>query len=798
MASFSGYVFEKPRVGSANSSFTPSPDNLISDQSAYDAVYGTDETTPGRTEYLTLVFVDGDLADSEFGWTKNESDIQRFDYFGQEQRFRTLPGSTRIEAGVLAEESNTTRISLSIPVTSALIAPYRVALGSIGSGTTFTVVEVATDASFSSPSSGTVELSLETGNLHWAEADLTSFAGQTVYHQRQTFFTFTESTGRLGIAGDVILLNPIPAIGQHPLIRFGFGLYLTPVGVATEGGFSADPVQGTFEWAQDTGRVAFNSVDLTNNTGEPVYYDGVVFDFRRTLSRESIGTVSSPTTISTLPGEGADLIFRAKVAGPTGTATFPSTVILQDTSADFVASSVQVGDVAVLTTGSYAGARRRVTSVSTTQLTVAPPFPSVTGADYEVELKASIYQFPESERVTTLASPGKTDVVQVDGAGDVRFSDADQSVYGSRSAEVVFGDLLIERGISLRLFRTPVDLTGQDPDLKDVTSTLAVENASLADPIIGQPTVFLPVLPIDDGAYPMVFVVQQGTGSFTGTLPRLDVGSPVAGFGYTLDFDQRLFSFARRRNNEVQVLQGTVAATSLPDALVSSSNVVLELNQGTGYVTLTEGSDYLLDSTSGVVTFISKLGSIVIEGTNGFVQASSLSLLEDSAADFVAAGVQTGDFVSIPAGTLQGVYGVVGVNTGSLQVEPVFTVASTSVSYQVLRNKETLANRFFQQVLLVDRRTKLERIRPLGTITNSPRFSVPLDEVSITRYRFSDGSFSEAVTVVLADTSFSSPSSLDSGYVEVSYETGNLNFSQSDVDAGGTVYSVLLGTQGTV
>src|SRR5690349_9984402 len=107
MASFEGYVLEKPRVGSANSPFTSSPDNVISNSGSYNAAYGSDESTPGRTEYLVLCLVDGDLPDAEFGWTKNEGGVQRFDYDGQDQRFRPLLGSTRVAVGTLAADSNT-------------------------------------------------------------------------------------------------------------------------------------------------------------------------------------------------------------------------------------------------------------------------------------------------------------------------------------------------------------------------------------------------------------------------------------------------------------------------------------------------------------------------------------------------------------------------------------------------------------------------------------------------------------------------------------------------------------------
>jgi len=706
MANFSGYVLEKPRVGAANSPFTASPDNLISSQSSYNSVYGTDESDPGRTEYLVLSLVDGDLADAEFGWTKNEGGIQRFDYDGQGQRFRPLPGSSRAVVGVLDANANTTRLKVAPPTVSVSVAPIRVSVGSIGSGTTFPAILVPNDAAFTTPPVGRVQISLDTGNLNWHPNDLLSQDGQTVYFQRQNHFGLKESTGALGDTNDVLCLNPIPSSSSRkPLIRFGFGMYLSPVSVTNEGAFSVNPVQGTVEWARDTGRLRFNSTDLANNAGETVYYDGVLYQTGKTVSRETIGTVTSPSVISSLPSEGADLIFRAKKSGaPTGTATFLSTSVLQDGAASFVSDKVKVGDIVVLGTG----ARRQITAVSNTQLTVAPPFPSVASSSYTVEKKADIYQFTSAVRVSSLTSPGQADVVQVDDSGNVQFSDADQAKYGSRTAEFLSGDLLIERGISLRLFRNPVDLNAKDPDLKDVSTFYPVPESVLADPIIAQPTVYLPVLPIDDPAYPLVVQVEQGTGTFTGVLPRLDVGSPPAGYGYTLDFDGRQIVFAARKNATVVAVPGRSAAVQLPDPLVEPSNATFELNQGAGYVPLTNGVDALLEPTSGVVTFISQQGTVLAEGTG---TVATPTMLQDLSADFVAAGVAVGDFVVVPAGPLKGVYTISSFSTTDLNVDPDFPGVATGVPYEVRSGKEVLADRFWQEIALVDPLTVVERIR---------------------------------------------------------------------------------------
>lgn len=792
--SLKGYVLEKPRVGSSNSPFTASPDNVISDSGAYNAVFGVDESTPGRCEYLILGLVDGDLPDVEFGWTKNEGGVNRFDYDSSSDTFKPLPGSTRQLVGVLSVGANTTRLKVSVPSASIIVAPFRISVGSIGSGTTFTVILVPNDLSFTTPLPGEVQLSQTTGNLNWNPSDITTnYVGQEVFYQQQSGFSRQQSTGLLGTTSDALLLNPIPGTGQKPLVRFGFGLHLASVQVASEGAFSVNPIQGTVEWALTTGRLKFNTTDLAQNAGESVYYDGVLFEVGKTLPRQAIGTVSSPTTISSLPAVGGDLVFRAKKPGLTGTATFLTTDTLQNMSGNFVTNKVKKGDIVILTSGTYSGRRRPIVSVSATQLVVSPPFPSVSGATYTIEKKADIAQFPEDTRVVALSSPGKTGVVQVDGTGAVRFSTSDQGTYGSRSAEVVIGDLPLERGLSVRVYRSQVDLSAKDPSVKDISTFFVVTDSTLADPIIGAPFVSLPVLPIDEAAYPTVISVEQGTGSFTGILPRLDVPSPPSGIGYTLDFEGRQLVYATRRNAQVSTISSKTAAFQLPDPLINPVNTVLELNQGLGYVPLTLGVDAFLDATSGVVSFVDTKGAVVVEGSTG--EVSALDTLEDSTADFVAAGVIAQDLVVVPTGPLQGVYTVLTVSTTELTVTPSFSAPATGVQYQVRRGKEILADRFFQEVITVDPSTKVEKVRGLGAISNSPRLTVDVSLVGSTRIRLASGSI-VTLTQVVNDGAFTAPGSMSSGSVEVSLTTGNLNFSQADVTAGGSVSYVLKLTQG--
>jgi hypothetical protein len=642
--SIQGYVLDKPRVGAANSPYTASPDDFVSNPSDYSAVFGTDESSPGRVEYLTLVLEDGNLPVVRLGWTKNEGGIQRFDYDGSIGTFKPLPGGKRRVVGTLGPDSNTTRLQVLKPAGSN---PYRISVGVIGSGTTFPVTTVVDDGVFGSPVSGSVELSLATGNLNWNITDITTtYLGQVVLFQQQAPFSFKESTGDLGTLGtDVILLNPIPEATQVPLLRFGFGLYLTPISVANEASLSPDPPIGSFKWANTTGRVRFNPTDEASSTGVPVYYDGILFEVNRQLPRELIGSVSSPSPM-TLPSVGGDLVFLA------------------------------------------------LDGLGTIK-----------------------HQFSDFIRVTAFTT-GKTDQVQIRTSdGQVQFSPTDVLRYGSYFAQVVSGDFVIEAGLAVRFFRSPVNPSGTTPSVKDLAAYYPTTEAKLADPIIGAPMVFLPVLPIDSLSYPITVAVQQGTGSFTGTLPRLDVPSPPAGVGYTIDFDAKQLNYAQRKNLEVIPITEPSSAIQL-DPGVNPSNALFSLNQGAGYVPLTIGVDTLLDAQAGSLTFVSQTGTLITSGSGGSTPTSS-TVFVDLSADF--SSVLPGDLLILPTGASKGVYSIITVQSSTrLLIDAPVTLHSTNLTYEVRRSQEVLVDRFFQPIQLVDPNVKLYLVRGSTTTLLTP------------------------------------------------------------------------------
>ena len=714
---FEGYVLEPPRVGSANSPFTATPNNYVYNQVTYDAHFDPASGNP-RVEFMVLVEddrVSGSLIDTFFGWTKNEVVI-RFDYGGQDQRFKLLPGSSPTEAGVLATDSNTNRISVSKPLSADLAAfPLRVSIAS----TTFIASVVLTDLDFNPALlTGQVEISMATGNLNWSPVDLAgSFVGQTVWFQQQTFFTFSESNGNLGTIGNNSLaLNPIPATLQSPRLRIGYREYLVSTEVPNEGAFSPDPPAGSVEWALDTGRLKFHSGDITTYVDKPVYYDGVLVRSGILMPTQTLGLLGAPVLIAPIPAEGGDVIFIAR-----------------------------------------------------------------DGSGNQV-------QFPETVFVDTINTTGKRGQVQIERlTGNIGFSLLDRLFYGTWIADATTCDLRLEYGIALRLYRSPVDLTGTDSTVKDAYAFYDVEGGTLADPIIQSPQIFLSALPVE--SLPITLNVEQGTGNWVGVLPDLNVPAPPPGYGYLIDYEDRLVQFANRIRPLLLPRYVDSGAEQLGAVLIQSNALELSLETSPGssvFVPLILGTDAFLEPLSGTLTFVSTAGALQAEGTTA--EWITLTTLQDTSQDFVAAGVVQGNYLLVLDGTTKGVYTVDTVTSNTLDTDVSAPALATGVPYEVRLPPEILVDRYFREVLLTDPDTKLEQVRTMGTISNVPRLSVDVRYVDRYRFRYDSGQFSTSVSVV---TAFAPPATLPQGTAEILEATGEVNFSQDDVNAGGMVFSVL-------
>jgi hypothetical protein len=638
-----GYVLEPPRVGQANSPFTATPDcgsYTVADRAAFAATYGTDESDPGRREYLVLALKDGDLYDASFGWTRNDA-LQRFGFASRDGRFRPLPGGPRLSLGPLPSTANVDRLVVPPPVVSLAEAPARLSVGSIGSGATLTLSPVPTEADFTPAlPSGSAQVSLETGALNWSPVDLATLEGELVFFQSQAFAGI-DTSGRVGALGAPLFLTPFPAPGQRPLVRIGFGLWLADAEVADDASLGA-PTAGTFAWSRATGRLRFSATDEALYPSAPVYYDGVLFQRGLTLPRQTIGTVSAPTTIANLPDPGGDLVFRA-------------------------------------------GSK----------------------------------QFAETIRVPDFAGPlPKAGQVQVTPVGAVRLASADATT--GAPLTVLFGDLPLEDGLSFRFFRTPVDLTATNPGAKDVAAYYPVEGSILADPMIGSPLFTLPITPLDDSSYPFVVRVEQGTGSFVGTLPRLDVPSPPAGLGFVLNLEAGELALAVRKEGVIVSFSTPTGALPLPDALLFSQGLFLELDRGSGFSPLALEEDAVVDLPGGLVSFVTRVGEPSAEGVASLAGAT----LTDPTVTFTPL---SGDRVLIASGPSAGLYDVTGGGGSTLTVSPPFPAPDPAASYELRNGEEVLADRFFVPVSLADPGLVVERLRGATVTTLVERKDYRLD-----------------------------------------------------------------------
>lgn len=632
-----GYVLESVRLGQANNAFTQSPDTVVTDLNIL-SFYPPDESK-SRADYIVLVQKGGLLEEAQLGFSRNDNTVSRFDYSAKAGRFFLLKGAPVETVGTLNLTSNDpdSRLKVRAPTEISADAPFRVSIDEVN---TFTPILVNTDSEFSNPvPSGSVTISLESGLLNWNTGDLTSFEGGTVQFQRQQFYTDKESNGALGKPSTFLRLNPIPGTGQFPVIRFGRGLPLTVVEVPDESSFTSG-VAGTVEWALDTGKLNFHHDDILEYATREVIYDGVLLGSNLGLNSEAIGSVSSPTPITSVTVDShEELVFKL----PSG------------------------------------------------------------------------YRFPTVSYVASLTSPGKSGEVQVDFNGNVKFSNADQNKYGPTPVTVYFGNLFLERGIAISLYRTPVNLDGT-AGVNDLTQIYEVEGALWADPIIASPQIFTPSVPIDDPAYLAEFKVLQNQGSFTSdNFPRLDALAPMAGLGYYIAGEQ--FYFAQRKVDQISTANTTTSTFNLPDALLLDGSVSLSLETPAGsdnYVPLVIGSDAVLDLTSGAVSKITNTGVSVVGSAS-----ITGNVLSDPEATF-SGNVNMGDVVEVLNTASKGVYYVTAVSNTTLTLDYSTPVPASFVSYRVWPSDEILADRYFTPFVALDPHTSVEKINGSTTVVLDP------------------------------------------------------------------------------
>jgi hypothetical protein len=557
----SGMLLEGIRVATGNNQLTFPARSIIVDQNSLDS-----SQSLGRAEYMIIVSGQAvgatgiEIADPnlKFYWSRNNASIVRFDYDMFGRRWNTMPGGPPLVIGTFG---NSPRIAAPIPdqTVPATQAPYAIFIG-IPRQTVFTVQSVESDVDFGTPAAGTVQISLQTGNLNWGPTDLAnqSYQGQPVYVSQQSFNSRQNSKGIFGQLPQsasesyLLYLNPIPGAGQIPRIRIGYQPYLTPIAYATEAALTTPPA-GSVAWSQDTGRVLFATADITTNEQSNVYYDGVLLG-SFTLARTSIATISGlsqffPNPISTNP------LF-------TGT-NFDTTRYV------FFAEP---------TNGIYANLRYY--------------FQVVTG----------------NSTKSSLSQPGQGQVLLDLDTGSVYICQADAQALTGAPMFFLDSQATVERGVAVQFFRSGVNGGGveQTPDFTEVYS---VANQVIQSPIMGSPFATLPTVPLVDKNLAFNVLPNTSGGTFVGPLTS-NATSPLGATGYILDPDNKQVKFSSRKT-VTQVLVTSVPSIKLTDSAIFQQGleVTRQTNPPNGPVeNLTPGVDFAFNANSGIIDFLQPVG----------------------------------------------------------------------------------------------------------------------------------------------------------------------------------------------
>lgn len=573
----------------------------------------------------------------------------------------------------------------------------------------------------------------------------------------------------------------------------------TTFSVTLVSGAFGSPSAGVVELDTTNGQLNWNAGDLSTFDGAPVHFQRQAF-YSPKDSTGDLGAVGTLLLLNPLPATGqspALKIGERSYLTPVERAT--ESAFSSNPAAGTVEWARTTGGLKLNATDSvtfsgqsliYEGAFLGTFQVPRQTIGLAQGTPAGTLALYAPEGSdlyfriPGVVQFPSTLFVDSFTS-GTAGQVQVRRSDQkVQLSAADRAKYSGQTVQAVSPDIELDRGTVLRLFRPIVDPGATDPTVKDVTATYTQVAATLADPVVGQPFVTLPALPLEDQA--LTVSVKQGTGSFVGTLARLDGASPPAGKGYLLDVDNRQLVLAERTLDEVLPTPAfDFGMTALPDVPVFSTGLVIELETSPGsntYETLTENERFTIDLGSGVVTYTETDGELLASGTAVSATGATLTVAEDLS----LAGVAAGDSLLVESGASAGLYSVLVVPTSShATVSPGFPVSATNVPYEIRRGREVLVDRFFREIPKIDPNTSVERLVRLGGITNGPRLAINASLAAVSRFRFGKTNFSAATSLVGV---FTAPGLLATGVVEVLEGTGELNFSQADVTAGGDIY----------
>lgn len=566
---------------------------------------------------------------------------------------------------------------------------------------------------------------------------------------------------------------------------------------------SPGPVQGTVEVSEESWTLNWSEADLTTSAGKSVRFQGQLF-YPYNKSTGLLGNIEEVLLLSPLPKAGQIPLLQIGYALPlTVVGVADESSFSSDPGSGVVEWAADTGrlnfsptDVtANIGKGIYYLGALMETGLSLVPLSLGTvgsplPLPYVPSSGVDVIFRLSNgstwIQKTYVKFVDDFDTSGSEQDIQVKNSdGSILFSAVDRSSLGSWSVTAWICDLPIERGLSLRLFRSPVDMAAANSSVKDVASLYSVTGAIYADPIIGSPMVLLPSLPVE--SLPMKVKILQKNGSYTSDdFPNLRT-TTGDGLGYFLDYAQGAFRFGNRVTDAVIERPLPSGAMQLPDCLIQTFDRKLELETTPGagdWLELDLERDAAFEPNSGTVSFLESFGAMVTSGDDGVLTGSTFSSLK---ADFSDVCIGDSLFVlseSSP-GTVKGVYTIEGVLGSEISLDVDSLTDPGPLTFEVRTKIDVLADRYFEPVVLSDPAMRVERILPLGPIQNSPRYTIAMEWIEKVRFRYGMDRFSTSVSSV---TTFSDPNTLSQGSAEIDSATGEVNFAQVDIDAGGTVY----------